>query len=85
MTKLTTRPQNMSGCALMNDGPGATPFISNAPNMTAMTGSVGMPSVSVGTKPVWAAALAADSGATIPSIAPWPNRSGSRAICFSNV
>jgi len=46
--------------------------------ITAVTGLVGMPSASIGTKAPVAAALLADSGPATPSIAPLPKRSG----CF---
>ena len=48
-----------------------------------MTAFAGMPSVSNGMKAPPAAALLADSGPATPSIAPCPNRSGSRDARFS--
>ena len=56
-----------------------------APTISAITALPGMPSVSVGMKPVCAAALFAASGAATPSIAPLPKREGSRASFFSSM
>ena len=53
--------------------PGVIPWMMNAPNIRAMTGWAGRPSVRSGMNEVWAAALFADSGPATPSIAPWPN------------
>jgi len=43
----------------------------------------GMPSVSMGMKDIWLAALLADSGAATPSIAPLPNSVADFDIFFS--
>ena len=59
------------------------PWMMSAPIITAITASPGMPSDSEGTKAVCAAALLADSGAEMPSIAPLPKRLGSLATRFS--
>jgi len=83
MAKLTIRPQNSSGWAVMSIGPGWMPWMMSAPSIRAITASPGMPSDSVGTKAVWAAALLADSGAVTPSMAPLPKRLGSLATFFS--
>ena len=76
-------PQNRSGCSDTSCGPGGMPWISSAPNITAMVALAGMPSVSSGMNDEVAAALFAVSGAATPSIAPRPNRSGSFARRFS--
>jgi hypothetical protein len=47
-----------------------------APRISAMTTLSGKPRVSSGMKPLHVAALAADSGAATPAIAPLPNFSG---------
>ena len=55
-----------------------------AATISAITGVVGIPSVSIGMKLVWAPALLADSGPATPSIAPLPKRSGVLLIFFSS-
>ena len=61
------------------------PWIISAPSMSAMAAPAGMPRVSIGMKCVSAAALLAASGPATPSMAPRPNRDGSRASVFSTV
>ena len=56
--------------------PGAMPWITIAPIISAITGLEGMPRVRSGTNEVWAAALLAASGAATPSTAPWPKLLG---------
>ena len=55
----------------------------SAPIISAITALPGMPSVSIGMNDACAPALLADSGPATPSIAPLPNRDGSRASFFS--
>ena len=64
-------------------GPGGTPWISSAAISTAVTGPVGMPSASIGTKAPVEAALLADSGPATPATAPLPNSSGCFEMRFS--
>ena len=85
MNMLAMTPQNSSGLRVITEGPGWTPFMISAPRISAMVALPGMPSVSVGMKAVWAAALLAASGAATPSIAPWPKRDGSFASFFSSI
>ena len=49
------------------------------PSRMAVVGEPGMPRVSIGSMEPVEAALLADSGATTPSTAPLPKRSGSLA------
>ena len=77
-------PQNRSGCLVITCGPGWMPWIMSAPIISAISGLVGRPSVSIGTKLVCAPALLAASGAATPSMAPLPKRDGSAAIFFSS-
>ena len=65
------KPQNTSGCSVTSCGPGGTPWISSAAISTAVTGPVGRPSASIGTKAPVEAALLADSG---------PGDAGDRAL-----
>ena len=53
----------------------------NAAISTAVTGPVGRPSASIGTKAPVEAALLADSGPATPATAPLPNSSG----CFESL
>ena len=81
---LTTMPQNNPGCLVITCGPGVMPWIIMAPIISAISGLDGMPRVSSGMNEDCAAALLADSGPATPSIAPLPNREGSRATFFSS-
>ncbi len=71
-----TTPQNRSGCSETSCGPGGMPWISSAPNISAIVALAGMPSVSSGMNDEVAAALFAVSGAATPSIAPLPEPLG---------
>ena len=51
---------------------------------TAVTGPVGSPSASIGTKAPVEAALLADSGPATPATAPLPNSSGVFEMRFSS-
>ncbi len=82
---LATMPQNSSGRSVRIAVPGAMPWISIAPIISAITGFEGMPSVRSGMNEVWAPALLAASGAATPSTAPLPNSLGVREIFFSSV
>jgi len=82
---LATMPQNSSGRSEMMAVPGAMPWMSIAPIISAMTGFDGMPSVSSGMKEVCAPALLAASGAATPSTAPLPNSAEKREVFFSKV
>ncbi len=76
-------PQNSGGLLVITCGPGWMLWIIIAATISAITGVVGMPSVSIGMNEVWAPALFADSGPATPSIAPLPKRSGVFEIFFS--
>ena len=76
MNMLVTMPQNISGCCAIIVGPGVMPWSMKAPRISAMTTLSGIPSVSSGMNPLQVAALAADSGAATPAIAPDPNFCG---------
>ena len=65
--------------------PGAMPWISIAPIISAITGLDGMPSVSSGMNDVCAPALLADSGAATPSTAPLPNSPGARDLLLQRI
>ena len=82
---LAMSPQNSPGRSVITRGPGAMPWIINAPIIIAMVGLPGMPSVSIGMNEVCAPALLADSGAATPRISPSPNRRGGLATFFSSV
>ena len=75
---LAMSPQTNSGFSLKSIGPGWSPQIMSPPSMTAAVGEPGMPSVIMGRSEAPPAACAAVSGATTPSISPWPKLSG----CF---
>ena len=81
---LAIRPQNSSGLSRINCGPGCSPCIIRAPSISAMTAFDGRPSVSSGMNEVCAAALLAASGPATPSMAPFPNLSGSFDSFFSS-
>ncbi len=68
-----TKNQNISGFSDIIRGPGLKPCINNAPRITAVTLSPGIPSVSIGMNAPPTAALFAASGAITPSTAPSPN------------
>ena len=78
-----TTPQKRSGFCSTSCGPGVTPWISRAPNISAMVALAGMPRVSSGMNDDVAAALLAVSGPATPSGAPLPKRSGCLARFFS--
>ena len=78
-------PQKSSGWLVITCGPGWMPWIIIAPTISAITGLVGRPSVSIGMNEVCAPALFADSGPATPSIAPLPKRDGSFAMRFSSM
>jgi hypothetical protein len=78
-----TKPQNTLGWSLTSVGPGGTPWISSAAISTAVTGPVGIPSASIGTKAPVEAELLADSGPATPATAPLPNSSGCLEMRFS--
>ena len=72
------RSTGKPGVVLVTSGPGAT---------NAITGVVGMPSVSIGMKLVCAAALLALSGPATPRMLPWPKGTspGRNLVFFSMV
>jgi len=80
---LPSRPQKISGEFLINNGPGAKPWIISAPKISDVTEPVGKPRLSSGIQPLQLAALFAVSGAATPSMAPRPNFSGCLEIFFS--
>ena len=77
---LATVPQKTSGRSMIIKGPGLRPWIMRAPRRSAMMTFGGMPRLKSGMKPLVDAALLADSGPAMPSIAPLPNSFG----CFEN-
>src|SRR5262249_39943526 len=81
--KLATSPQKMSGCSLISRGPGTIPWIINAPRMSAITASPGMPRLMVGMKSPCTEECVAASGQATPSIMPVPNFSGVFETFFS--
>lgn len=76
-------PQKNCGRSVVSEGPGWRPWMTMALIISAMTGLVGMPRVSIGMKEVWEPALLADSGAATPSMAPVPNSWPRLEIFFS--
>ena len=80
---LAISPQTKSGFFENSSGPGRSPQIMKAPSITAVDADPGMPRVNSGTMAPAVAELLAASGPATPSIAPLPNRSGSRESCFS--
>ncbi len=81
--KLAIRPQKMSGCSLINCGPGTMPWMINAPSSKAITASPGIPRLMVGMKSPCTEECVEASGHATPSIAPCPKRSGVFEIFFS--
>ena len=69
-------PQNSSGCCLIRNGPGDTPWTIMAASITAGIGPEGTPRASIGTNAPDVAELLADSGPATPATAPFPNSSG---------
>src|SRR4029453_9521109 len=78
-----TKPQNTLGWSLTRVGPGGTPGIRSAEISTAVTGPVGIPNASIGTKAPVEAELLADSGPATPATAPLPNSSGCLVVRIS--
>jgi hypothetical protein len=85
MYMLAMTAQTSSAFLSNISGPGRRPNIMRAPRITAVVPEPGTPSESIGTMAPAAAALFDASGPATPSIAPRPNRDGSRASFFSTM
>ena len=64
-------------------GPGINPHITMPPSNKAVVGEPGIPRVNIGNNEPVEAALFAVSGATTPSMLPFPNVSGFFEVCLA--